>query len=78
MNTSLLNLSAVTAATTSNENVNEILANTQRGLGFVPNMYADMANSESLLGAYTSAYNYLRKASILSMKEQEVVSYRFI
>ena len=73
MEKSLLNLMAITADNTDNKNIAEILSNTQKGLGFVPNMYAEMSNSETLIGAYTSAYNYLRKSSILSMKEQEVV-----
>lgn len=73
MNKSLLNLKAVNKDNTDNENISEILSNTQKGLGFIPNMYAEMSNSETLIGAYTSAYNYLRKSSILSMKEQEVV-----
>ena len=73
MSKSLLNLTAINKDNTDNKNIAEILSNTQKGLGFVPNMYAEMSNSETLIGAYTSAYNYLRKSSILSMKEQEVV-----
>lgn len=50
-----------------------ILDSTQKKLGFVPNMYAAMANAPELLTAYTSLYSAFRTASTLSAVEQEVL-----
>lgn len=50
-----------------------ILENAQKSLGFVPNMYAKMANNPSLLDAYTYSYNTFRANSGLNPVEQEVV-----
>jgi uncharacterized peroxidase-related enzyme len=44
-----------------------------QNLGFVPNMYATMANSPGLLATYLTGYNYFRKESHLTPQEQEVV-----
>lgn len=51
----------------------EILDNTQKTLGFIPNMYAKMANNPSLLEAYINSYNSFREHSGFSPIEQEVV-----
>lgn len=51
----------------------EILENTQKALGFVPNMYAKMAHNPALLDAYTYSYNSFRANSGFNSVEQEVV-----
>jgi uncharacterized peroxidase-related enzyme len=51
----------------------EIFDKTQKGLGFVPNMYKSMGNNPALLDAYTYAYNSFRTNSGFSPVEQEVV-----
>jgi len=42
-------------------------------VGFIPNMYARMANSPGLLGAYLRAYALFRQHSGFSPVEQEVI-----
>jgi uncharacterized peroxidase-related enzyme len=51
----------------------QILETTQSKLGFIPNMYAGMANNTALLESYVSAYNSFRANSGFSPQEQEVV-----
>ena len=51
----------------------EIFDKTQKGLGFVPNMYKSMGNNAALLDAYTYAYNSFRANSGFNSVEQEVV-----
>jgi len=51
----------------------EILDKTQKGLGFIPNMYKKMGNNPALLDAYTYAYNSFRANSGFNAVEQEVV-----
>jgi uncharacterized peroxidase-related enzyme len=50
-----------------------IMSDTNKKLGFVPNMYGLMANNPSLLEAYTSSYNTFRANAGFSPQEQEVV-----
>lgn len=45
----------------------------QKGLGFIPNMYANMANSPSALETYGAGYNFFRSDSGFTPAEQEVV-----
>jgi uncharacterized peroxidase-related enzyme len=45
----------------------------QKGLGFIPNMYANMANSPSMLETYGVGYNFFRGDSGFTPAEQEVV-----
>lgn len=45
----------------------------QSRLGFVPNMYAAMANSPGLLDTYVHGYNHFRTLSGFTPAEQEVV-----
>lgn len=52
---------------------NEILDNTKKGLGFVPNMYVNMGANTALLDAYTYSYNSFRANSGFTSAEQEVV-----
>lgn len=51
----------------------EILNNTKKSMGFIPNMYEKMANNPALLDAYTYAYNSFRANSGFNAVEQEVV-----
>lgn len=51
----------------------EILDRTQKGLGFIPNMYQKMGNNPALLDAYTYAYNSFRANSGFNSVEQEVI-----
>ncbi len=51
----------------------EILTTTEKKLGFIPNMYAGMANNTALLEGYVSAYNSFRANSGFSPQEQEVI-----
>lgn len=50
-----------------------ILESAGKSLGFVPNMYAAMANNPALLESYVNAYAAFRAHSSLSPIEQEVV-----
>jgi uncharacterized peroxidase-related enzyme len=45
----------------------------QKGLGFIPNMYASMANAPGLLESYLSGYKAFRAESGFTPAEQEVV-----
>ena len=49
------------------------LESTQKGLGFIPNMYAKMANSPSMLETYVVGYKFFRGDSGFTPAEQEVV-----
>lgn len=49
------------------------LENAQKALGFIPNMYAHMANSPTLLDSYLYTYGLFRQASGFTPVEQEVV-----
>jgi len=42
-------------------------------VGFIPNMYSNMANLPGLLDSYLTGYAYFREQSELSSAEQEVV-----
>lgn len=55
------------------ENTVEILENTKKGMGFVPNMYLKMGANTALLDAYTYSYKSFRANSGLNPVEQEVV-----
>lgn len=49
------------------------LASAQKQMGFVPNMYAVMANSPGLLDTYLHGYGLLRAESSFTPVEQEVI-----
>ena len=51
----------------------DVLNNTQKNMGFIPNMYAAMANSPVLLNTYASGYKYFREQSGFNAVEQEVI-----
>lgn len=50
-----------------------VLQRAKAQLGFVPNMYAAMANSPGLLETYVGGYDRFRKDSEFTPAEQEVV-----
>ena len=49
------------------------LESAQKNLGFIPNMYANMANSPGVLATYLTGYDFFRNASAFTPPEQEVV-----
>lgn len=51
----------------------EILDQTKKTLGFIPNMYQKMGHNPALLDAYTYAYHSFRANSGFNSVEQEVV-----
>lgn len=53
--------------------VRPLLEKAEAQLGFLPNMYAVMANSPGLLSTYLDGYGRFRKASGFTPVEQEVV-----
>jgi uncharacterized peroxidase-related enzyme len=70
--TPYLSLSPVTVASATAQS-RGLLEDAQRRLGFVPNMYAAMANSPGLLDTYMHGYARFRQDSGFSAAEQEVV-----
>ncbi len=54
-----------------NENNQAIFAQLEKGVGFVPNLYATYAHSETALGDYLALQN---RKSTLSAKEREVIN----
>lgn len=70
--TALMPIAPATIETATGE-VKEILENTKRRLGFVPNMYGYMGKLPGILTAYTSTYDAFRKTSGFTPAEQEVV-----
>lgn len=53
--------------------VSAVLAKAKQQVGFIPNMYAGMANVPGLLETYLDGYNQFRANSNFSKIEQEVV-----
>ena len=51
----------------------EVLAGAQKAVGFIPNMYANMANAPGVLSTYLHGYALFRGESGLKPAEQEVV-----
>ena len=51
----------------------EILENTQKAMGMIPNMYLNMANSQGMLSTYVHGYKFFREESGFTSVEQEVV-----
>lgn len=51
----------------------EILDLALKQVGFIPNMYANMANAPAVLNAYLNGYGLFRSESRFSSAEQEVV-----
>ncbi len=67
-----LSLSPQTAASAASP-ADAILEGTQSQLGFVPNMYAAMANAPGLLDTYRQGYDHIRQRSGFTPAEQEVI-----
>ncbi len=72
MTTAQLTLPAQTPAT-AEPGAAQCLKEAQERLGFLPNMYANMANSPGVLETYLGAYDRFRSDSGFSPSEQEVV-----
>ena len=51
----------------------EIIDSTKAQLGFVPNMYRTMANSEGYLSTYIHGYKAFRESSGFTPQEQELI-----
>lgn len=51
----------------------EVLDTALKQVGFIPNMYANMANAPAMLSTYLHGYGLFRKESGLKPAEQEVV-----
>lgn len=51
----------------------DVLDAALKGTGFIPNMYANMANAPGMLSTYLHGYDAFRNESGLSPAEQEVV-----
>ncbi|WP_330085154.1 carboxymuconolactone decarboxylase family protein [Methylocystis iwaonis] len=49
------------------------MESTRKSLGFVPNLYANMANSPGVLDTYLTGYKHFRTSSGFTPVEQEVV-----
>jgi uncharacterized peroxidase-related enzyme len=58
---------------TANAGAKKVLEEARAKLGFIPNMYARMANCPSLLETYFHGYGLFRSQSGFSAQEQEVV-----
>lgn len=58
---------------TADAKIKPALENAQKAMGFVPNMYANMANSPGMLETYLKGYELFRKDSGFTSAEQEVV-----
>ncbi len=65
----------LTAKTETNAETSakEILLKSKSSMGFVPNMYGNMANSPGALSIYYQGYNLFREKSGFTPAEQEVV-----
>ncbi len=51
----------------------EIIDSTKAQLGFVPNMYRTMANSQGYLSTYIHGYKAFRESSGFAPQEQELI-----
>lgn len=69
---SKLNLAPITIETAA-EPARALLQKARAQIGFIPNMYAGMANSPGLLATYMEGYERFRADSGLTPAEQEVV-----
>lgn len=57
----------------ANSAVKSTLENAKKNLGFVPNMYLNMANAPALLKSYLQTYALFRNESDFTAIEQEVI-----
>ncbi len=58
---------------TATEEQKRPLATAKESLGFIPNMYAGMANSPGLLQTYLDGYGRFRNSGLFEPKEQETI-----
>jgi len=58
---------------TAESTAKSVLESSEKNMGMIPNMYANMANSPGLLSTYADGYNRFRENSGFSPAEQEVV-----
>ncbi|HDR9319756.1 TPA: peroxidase-related enzyme [Burkholderia vietnamiensis] len=58
---------------TTDARAKEVLESARKQAGFVPNMYAAMANYPALLDTYSHGYRLFRSESTLTSAEQETV-----
>lgn len=58
---------------TAEEVAKNILENTKKKMGMIPNMFKKMANNPSLLDSYTKADETFRENSGFSSQEQEII-----
>ncbi len=58
---------------TAPEKGRELLSNTHKKQGFIPNMYREMAHAPGALSTYLHGYDWFRKESGFTPAEQEVV-----
>lgn len=70
--TARLSLSPV-APDSADARANEVLDTARKQVGFIPNMYAGMANFPALLDSYLHGYKLFRTESSLTPAEQETV-----
>ncbi len=68
-----LNSFSILSVESSVSPATEMLAAAKKSLGFVPNMYGNMANLPGLLSTYLEGYSQFRSDSGFSPIEQEVV-----
>ena len=68
----LKNLSPVDLATADQEQA-EVLQKAKKQVGFIPNMYRNMANLPGVLDTYLHGYNQFRQHSGFTSDEQEVI-----
>jgi len=73
MSSKYINSLTPVALTSANAPQREILETAQKQVGFIPNMYANMANVPGVLSTYLHGYGLFRKDSGFTPTEQEVV-----
>lgn len=67
-----VSLKPLTVETASAEGA-ELLEGAKKNLGFIPNMYAEMAHAPGLLSTYLHGYDWFRRHSGFTPAEQETV-----
>lgn len=58
---------------TSTSAIKSTLEKAQQQVGFIPAMYANMANSPGVLDTYLTGYKYFRESGLFTPPEQEVI-----
>ena len=57
----------------ADETSSKLLANTQKKMGMIPNMYRGMANNTALFEGYVASYTSFREKSGFTPQEQEII-----